>query len=79
MKIVRKSPDFSPGWLTQGEKQNMRKDNNLTIRVASYEKEILKQAAANDNMNTSEWLLSLAYKRINKQKQIEQKKAFKNN
>lgn len=57
----------------------MRKDNNLTVRVASYEKKILKQAAANDNMNISEWLLSLAHKRINEQKQIKQKKALKNN
>lgn len=64
--------------LIQGEK-NMRKDNNLTVRVASYEKKILKQAAANDNMNISEWLLSLAHKRINEQKQIGQKKALKNN
>lgn len=61
------------------KEKKMRKDNNLTVRVASYEKERLKQAAANDNMNTSEWLLSLAHKRINKQKQIEQKKALKNN
>lgn len=52
----------------------MRKDNNLTVRVASYEKERLKQAAANDNMNTSAWLLLLAHKRIN-----EQQKALKNN
>ncbi len=54
--------------------KKMRKDNNLTVRVASYEKELLKQAASNDNMNTSEWLLSLARKRIN-----EQQKALKNN
>lgn len=53
-------------------KQAKRKDNSISFRIATQDKIELHKAAAFDKMKLSEWLLKLAYKRINEQKQGKQ-------
>lgn len=55
----------------------MRADNSIYFRISSDEKMQFQQAAANDNLNLSQWLKKLATQRVIEQKEGP-KAAFKN-